>query len=125
MKLGWCDVCVDVKDLKVSRDFYESLGFRVAEGSYDKSYFVMRQGSARIGRYQGHIERMMLNFRGGDVAANAKALKAKGLVFEDEVAVGEDGSKSLALNDPDGNIIFLDTHPTELEPDYQKKIGVA
>ena len=32
MDLGWCDVCLNVQDVAVTRAFYEKLGFRVVDG---------------------------------------------------------------------------------------------
>lgn len=124
MKLGWWDVCLNVQDLEKSRSFYEKLGLQVVEGNAEQGYWVMANDSARIGLYKGHIQEFVLNFRGGDVMANAEALGAKGLTFESGPTEVEGGGGSATLRDPDGNVIFLDTHPDELDPDYQKKIGV-
>lgn len=124
MKLGWCDVCLNVQDLAASRTFYEKLGLRAVEGNAEDGYWVMANASARVGIYTGAFEGFMLNFRGGDVMANAKALQANGITFESGPTAVEGGGGSASLRDPDGNIIFLDTHPDELDPEYQKKIGV-
>jgi hypothetical protein len=32
MELGWCDVCLKVASTKLSREFYEKMGFRRVEG---------------------------------------------------------------------------------------------
>lgn len=125
MKLGWCDVCINVQDLEASRNFYAALGLEVAEGNWEDGYFVMYNDTVRIGLYRGHFEGLMFNFRGGDVATNAETLQARGLKIESGPEPGADGGYSATLRDPDGNIIFLDTHPDELEPEYQKKIGVS
>lgn len=125
MKLGWLDVCLNVEDLAASRAFYEKFGFQVMEGNDEEGYWVLANGTARIGLYKGHIKEFMLNFRGGDVVANAEALKAKGITFESGPKAVDGGGGSATIKDPDGNIIFLDTHPDELDPAYQKNIGVS
>ena len=124
MNLGWCDVCINVENLKTSREFYEALGFQVVEGNWEEGYFVVVNDAIRIGLYKGHFEGFMFNFRGGDVMANAKALTAKGLTFKTEGTENKDGGASATLLDPDGNVIFLDTHPDELDPEYRNKIRV-
>lgn len=124
MNLGWCDVCLNVEDLDASRKFYEKLGLQLVEGNEDDGYFVLYNDAIRIGLYKGHFEGFMFNFRGGDVLENARALQEKGLVLESGPTPGKEGGGSATLHDPDGNIIFLDTHPDELDLAYQKKIGV-
>lgn len=124
MNLGWLDVCLNVEDVAVSRTYYEKLGFQTVEGNADEGYWVMTNGTARIGLYTGAFEGFMLNFRGEDVMANAEALAAKGLAIDSGPALETDGSAGATLIDPDGNIIYLNTHPSERDPAYQKKIGV-
>ena len=124
MNLGWCDACLNVKNLKSSRAFYEELGLKVAEGNWEDKYFVMYNGAIRIGLYEGHFEGFMVNFRGGDVLANAKLLEEKGLTLQGDLNVEQYESNAATFLDPDGNIIFLNTHPDELSAEYQKKIGV-
>jgi catechol 2,3-dioxygenase-like lactoylglutathione lyase family enzyme len=118
MELGWCDVCLDVKDVVASRDFYAKLGFRVVEGKVEEGWQVMTNDDLRLGLYHGHMEQetLMLNFRGGDVFANAEALQAKGLAFEKGPLVERDKSAAAILRDPDGYAIFLNTAPGETKP---------
>jgi catechol 2,3-dioxygenase-like lactoylglutathione lyase family enzyme len=116
MELGWCDVCLPVKDVTASRDFYSKLGFRVVEGKIEEGWQVMTNDDLRVGLYKGHTDEMMLNFRGGDVFANAEALKAKELVFEKGPVLERDQSAAVILRDPDGNAIFLTTAPGETKP---------
>jgi len=124
MKLGWCDVCINVKDLEASKKFYETLGLEVMEGNAEQGYFVLKNDAVRIGLYKGHFEGFMFNFRGGDVLTNSAALKERGLEFYSGPTEGKEGGASATILDPDGNMIFLDTHPDELSPEYQKKVGV-
>jgi len=124
MKLGWCDVCLNVKDLEASRKFYETLGLEVVEGDAKRKYYILKNESVRVGLYKEAFEGFMLNFRGGDVLANSATLKERGLEFYSGPTEGEEGGASATILDPDGNMIFLDTHPDELEPEYQRKVGV-
>ncbi len=116
MDLGWCDVCLRVASAKASREFYEKLGFRRVEGDDDDGWAVMTNGEVRLGLY--HPEHMgesgfSLNFRGGDVVANVKALQEKGLTITKGPVQGQRGGWSAWLHDPDGNTVFLDTEPGE------------
>lgn len=124
MNLGWCDVCLNVQDLATTRTFYEKLGMKAVEGNAQDGYWIMTNGTARIGLYKGHIDGFMLNFRGGDVMQNVEALTEKGLEFDSGPTLEKDGSAGAMITDPDGNTIYLNTHPDELDPAYQKKVGV-
>ena len=116
MNLGWCDVCLNVSDVVASRDFYARLGFRVVEGNVEEGWQVMTNGDLRLGLYHGHLEEsLVLNFRGGDVVANAEALKAGGLEIERGPLTTPEGGASAWLRDPDGVSIFLDTAPGEVK----------
>lgn len=124
MNLGWCDVCLNVQDLQASREFYEKLGLEAVDGSEKSGYWLMVKGATRIGLYHAAFEGLMLNFRGGDVMANGQALQASGLALDSGPEIESDGSAGAMLKDPDGNLIYLNTHPDELDPDYQKKVGI-
>lgn len=116
MDLGWFDVCLKVKSAKTSREFYEKLGFHQVEGKDEEGWAVVTNGEARLGLYEEqHVgkDALTLNFRGGDVMANAKALQEKGLEFEMGPKEGKKGGGSAILRDPDGFSIFLDTAPGE------------
>jgi catechol 2,3-dioxygenase-like lactoylglutathione lyase family enzyme len=114
--LGWCDVCLRVESVALSREFYEKLGFRRVEGADDEGWAVMTNGDVRLGLYEKqHMgdDAMSLNFRGGDVVANAELLSSRGLAIEKGPVQGPRGGWSAWLRDPDGNTIFLDTEPGE------------
>lgn len=111
MDLGWCDVCLRVNSTAASREYYEKLGFTRVEGKDEEGWAVMTNGDQRLGLYEKqHMAEaaMCLNFRGGDVMANAKALQDKGLQIEKGPVESKEGC-SAWLRDPDGNSIFLDT----------------
>src|ERR1700721_841114 len=64
MKLGNFSVSLAVKDIAVSRTFYEKLGFKMTNGD-GKSWIVLMNGISTIGLFQGLFERNMLTFNPG------------------------------------------------------------
>lgn len=116
MDLGWLDVCLAVQDVRVSRPFYEGLGFHRVEGDDAEGWAIMVGGESRIGLYEPqHMEgdKVCLNFRGGDVPALAAALRDQGYRFAKDVHGSNQGGFSARLLDPDGHSIFLDAAPGE------------
>jgi len=65
LKLGVFSVSLSVKDLKVSKAFYENLGFTVLGGGMDKNYLIMKNEKAIIGLFQGMFEGNILTFNPG------------------------------------------------------------
>lgn len=122
MKLGAFSVSLSVKDLEKSRQFYEDLGFHVFAGSADKNYFILKNGNALIGIFNGMFEGNILTFNPGwdedaqnleeftDIREIQKHLKNKNLNLLSEADENSSGPASLMLTDPDGNMILLDQH---------------
>ena len=122
MKLGAFSVSLSVKDLVKSRQFYEDLGFHVFAGSADKNYFIVKNGNALIGIFNGMFEGNILTFNPGwdedaqnleeftDIREIQKHLKNKNLNLLSEADENSSGPASLMLTDPDGNMILLDQH---------------
>lgn len=122
MKLGAFSVSLAVKDLAVSRDFYEKLGFEQFGGDPAHNYLIMKNGDHVIGLFQGMIEKNMLTFNPGwdqscgeleeftDVREMQKALKAEGVTFDVEADESTRGPASFMITDPDGNPILIDQH---------------
>lgn len=116
MELGWCDICLRVKSAKTSREFYSLLGFWQVEGKDEEGWAVVTNADLRLGLYEKeHVgeDAFTINFRGGDVMANAKELMEHGVVFEMGPKEGKNGGGSAICRDPDGFSIFLDTFPGE------------
>ena len=65
MKLGAFSVSLAVKDLAVSRDFYEKLGFEQFGGDPAHNFLIMKNGDHVIGLFQGMFEKNMLTFNPG------------------------------------------------------------
>ncbi len=99
MKLGAFSISLSVKDIKVSKQFYETLGFSVFAGDMDKKYLIMKNGNALVGLFQGMFENNILTFNPGwdenasklesfdDVRSIQKHLKNTGLKLESEADV--------------------------------------
>lgn len=57
MKLGAFSISLSVKDIGVSRAFYEKLGFEVFAGDQSKNYLIMKNCNALVGLFQGMFEK--------------------------------------------------------------------
>ncbi|PRX54324.1 VOC family protein [Flagellimonas meridianipacifica] len=122
MKLGAFSISLAVKDLAVSKAFYENLGFSVFAGEMERNYLIMKNGNALVGLFQGMFEQNILTFNPGwDENANAldsfddvrdiqKSLKEKKVALASETDETGSGPGSFALTDPDGNTILIDQH---------------
>lgn len=122
LKLGAFSVSLSVKDLNVSKEFYEHLGFSVFAGSMESNYLIMKNEDTLIGLFQGMFEGNILTFNPGwDQNANAvegykdvreiqQHLRDQGIILESEADENTTGPASLMLRDPDGNLILLDQH---------------
>ena len=113
---------LSVKDLEVSRNFYEKLGFTVFGGAMDKNYLIMKNEDSLIGLFQGMFEQNNLTFNPGwnnsaenidefdDVREIQKSLKADNVDLINEADASTKGPASIVLVDPDGNTILIDQH---------------
>lgn len=122
MKLGAFSVSLSVKDIQVSKQFYENLGFSVFAGSLEKKYLIMKNENSLIGLFQGMFENNILTFNPGwdenannlttfdDVRAIQQELKSKGLKIDTEVDEQTSGPAGFMITDPDGNVILIDQH---------------
>lgn len=121
MQLGNFSLSLTVKDLKVSRAFYEKLGFSGVGGDED-GWIILRNGDVIIGLFQGMFPKNMLTFNPGwdrdsklvpgftDVRELQRQLKAKGVAFATEAPADGTGPASFVIVDPDGNPILFDQH---------------
>ena len=122
MQLGAFSISLAVKDIAVSRAFYEKLGFSVFGGDQAQCWLIMKRGTALIGLFQGMFEKNMLTFNPGwdsdaqlvpgfeDVRSIQAKLKAQGVVLDQEADGAGSGPACIALTDPDGNPILIDQH---------------
>ena len=122
MKLGAFSISLSVKDLEVSKEFYENLGFAVFAGQVEKNYLIMKNGNALVGLFQGMFEGNILTFNPGwdenaqnlenfdDVRDIQKHLKSNKVKLSSEADEKTTGPASFTLSDPDGNVILIDQH---------------
>lgn len=122
MKLGAFSISLAVKDIKVSKTFYENLGFVVFAGDLERNYLIMKNGNSLVGLFQGMFEKNMLTFNPGwdenakavkdfdDVRNIQKKLKSKGVSIENEADETTSGPASFVVIDPDGNPVLIDQH---------------
>ncbi|MFK8030215.1 MAG: VOC family protein [Gammaproteobacteria bacterium] len=122
MELGAFSISLAVKDLQVSKAFYEKLGFSMFAGDAEHGYLIMKNGDHLVGLFQGMFEKNMLTFNPGwnqeagslesftDVRELQRKLKADGINIENEADESTTGPASFVVTDPDGNPILIDQH---------------
>ncbi len=121
MRLGNFSVSLAVKDIAKSREFYETLGFRVILGD-QKHWLILQNDSSTIGLFQGMFPKNTLTFNPGwDRSGNALAdfddvreiqrrLKDAGIALAAEADDSSTGPASMMVIDPDGNPVLIDQH---------------
>ncbi|MDI5898663.1 VOC family protein [Flavobacterium yafengii] len=122
MKLGAFSMSLSVKDIQVSQQFYENLGFSVFAGSLETNYLIMKNENSLIGLFQGMFKNNILTFNPGwdenanniakfdDVRVIQQELKSKGFKIDPEVDEKTSGPAGFMVTDPDGNVILIDQH---------------
>lgn len=122
MKLGAFSISLSVKNLKISKEFYEKLGFEVFAGEMEHNYLIMKNGNSLIGLFKGMFENNILTFNPGwdenanklesfdDVRKIQKHLKENDIEIVKEADESTAGPESITFFDPDGNTILIDQH---------------
>lgn len=122
MKLGAFSISLAVKDLKVSKAFYEKLGFIVFAGAPERNYYIMKNEDKLIGLFQGMFEGNIMTFNPGwdqdanilqsfdDVRKIQANLKNSDVQLVSEADEKTSGPANIMLTDPDGNMIMFDQH---------------
>lgn len=122
MKLGAFSISLSVKNLQVSKEFYEHLGFSVFAGSEKQNYLIMKNEQTLIGLFHEMFEKNILTFNPGwdqeaklvegfeDVRSIQKELQSKGIKLAQETDPNSSGPGSILFFDPDGNAILIDQH---------------
>lgn len=122
MELGAFSISLAVKDLEVSKSFYENLGFEVCGGKAEQNWLILRNRVHTIGLFQGMFEKNILTFNPGwdqhgvkldsftDVRDLQRKLKTRNVKLEHEADENTTGPASFVLVDPDGNSILIDQH---------------
>jgi len=122
MKLGAFSVSLTVKDIHVSKAFYENLGFQSLGGDITQNWLIMKNEDCIIGLFQGMFEKNILTFNPGwnqnaenlesytDVRELKKQLKEQGIKILSEADESTEGPSHFTIEDPDGNQILVDQH---------------
>ena len=122
MQLGAFSISLAVKDIEISRDFYEKFGFEIVGGDQSQNWLILRNGTCTIGLFQGMFEGNILTFNPGwdamaqplddytDVRELQRQLRAKGVSLVAEADEDGSGPASFTALDPDGNAILVDQH---------------
>lgn len=122
MDLGTFSLSLAVKDIHLSKAFYEKLGFTEFGGNISENWLIMQNENHTIGLFQGMFKKNILTFNPGwdknaaelenftDVREIQKYLKKQGVQIEEEIDESTSGPASIVLIDPDGNPILIDQH---------------
>jgi lactoylglutathione lyase len=122
MQLGAFSVSLTVKDIAVSKAFYEKLGFTTTGGEQSQGWLILKNGSTVIGLFQRMFDKNILTFNPGwdqnaqnlaeftDVRQIQKQLQDQGITLLKTVDANSSGPAHIVLEDPDGNQIMLDQH---------------
>jgi catechol 2,3-dioxygenase-like lactoylglutathione lyase family enzyme len=122
MDLGAFSISLAVKDIAVSRAFYENFGFKVFAGNAAQKWLILKNGPHAIGLFQGMFDKNILTFNPGwdsnasklntftDVRDLQRKLKAQGVPLTTEADQRSTGPASFMAIDPDGNPILVDQH---------------
>lgn len=122
MQLGNFSVSLVVKDINVSKAFYEKLGFIQSGGDVKQKYVIMQNATSTIGLYQGMFEKNMLTYNPGwdrdcktlpefmDVRSIQQELTKQGIKLDVAADETTTGPAFLTITDPDGNPILIDQH---------------
>ena len=122
MDLGAFSISLAVKDIEVSRDFYQKLGFEILGGDIIQNWLIMKNADHIIGLFQGMFDKNTMTFNPGwdqnankletftDVRTLQRQLKEQGMELINEVDEKSEGPGSIILMDPDGNPILIDQH---------------
>ena len=122
LKLGAFSVSLDVKDIHVSKAFYETLGFTVFGGNIEHKWLIMKNGSTLIGLFQGMFKGNVLTFNPGwdenaqnltefdDVRKIQAHLQENKVPLSNQADPSTEGPAFITLKDPDCNEILIDQH---------------
>ena len=122
MDLGSFSLSLAVKDLAISRGFYEKLGFEVIGGEARQNWLILKNGDNVLGLFQGMFKENIMTFNPGwdqsgndldsftDVREIQRELKNQGINLGSEADDSTSGPASIMLSDPDGNQILIDQH---------------
>ncbi len=122
MELGVFSLSLSVKDIVLSKSFYEKLGFSKIGGDISQNWLILQNGETTIGLFQRMFEKNTLTFNPGwnskveklkefkDIRQIQQNLKEKDITFQSKADGNSTGPASFLITDPDGNPILFDQH---------------
>jgi predicted lactoylglutathione lyase len=120
MQLGTFSLSLAVKDIQISKEFYDKLGFEVFGGDISQNWLILKNGDTTIGLFQGMFEQNTLTFNPGwdknaqqlevftDVRQLQRQLKEQDVAFVSQADEDTTGPAHFIVIDPDGNPILVD-----------------
>ena len=111
MELGKFCLSLTVKDIAISKDFYETMGFEQVSGcgSVQDKWLIMQNGDTMIGLFQDMFDKNIMTFNPTDVRGFQAHLQQAGISL-DKTASGDSGPAHIMFRDPDGNLIMLEQY---------------
>lgn len=115
-------VTLAVKDLNISRKFYENLGFKQFSSNKEQNWILMKSASCVIALFEWEYEKnnadSSSNYESNefslDLYPDYEDLKRQIESAETEIINNTDenskGPASFMIMDPDGNAVFIDQH---------------
>lgn len=115
MDLGTFSVSLSVKDIAVSKAFYEKLGFEALPGlgGIESKWLILKNGTTIIGLFEGMFDNNILTFNPQNAREVHQSLQADGVEFQEvapSITEKESGPCHFSFLDPDGNAILVDQH---------------
>lgn len=118
--IGAFSYSLNVKNISVSKAFYEALGWEQFYGDETEKWVIMQNHGVVIGLFENKIEKNIMTFSPGwdqnahnkyaytDVRDLQKLWKSVGIEFVSEVDEETEGPGHFIIEDPDGNRIMVD-----------------
>ncbi len=104
-------ISLAVKDIKKSKEFYEKLGFKVADGNVNQRWLILKNAYAKIGLFQGMFPTNTITLNPKDArSVFEKVIKAKIPILMKNGIDQKKGKASFMISDPDGNPVLVDQH---------------
>lgn len=109
--LGIFSLSLNVKDIEKSYEFYKKLGFQSIDGAIEQKWLVLKNGTSKIGLFQGMFPNNMMTFNPNDARTLHKELQSQEVNINFSSGLDSPkGPASFSITDPDGNPILIDQH---------------
>ncbi len=109
--LGIFSISLAVKDIKISKNFYEKLGFSMIDGNLDQKWAILKNGNSKIGLFQGMLPTNTITFNPKDARSIYNIVTKEGIsITMSKGLEKKEGLASFLVTDPDGNPILIDQH---------------